>query len=297
MTLSISETLSWALDVLASARVDSPRVDAEIILCRYTSLNRAALYAEPNRRLDDETLSKIRDAVTRRTSGIPVQYAVGETEFLGCRIVVGPAVLIPRPETELLAVETIGFLKAALARKPPWGPLMPLAADIGTGSGAIAVALAKEIPDLTVHATDISPAALEVAAGNVSAAGLQSRVILHEGSMTEPLKACSLQGRLAAVASNPPYVSEAEWRTLPGDVKDYEPRQALLAGPEGLDCIGKLISEAPSFLARGGLLAFEMGAWQWPKVARLLSLQPKLGAFRVIRDLAGYERIATAIRI
>jgi release factor glutamine methyltransferase len=228
---------------------------------------------------------------------MPVQYVVGDTDFLGHRIEVGPAVLIPRPETELLALEAIGFLKAALARRPPWGPPEPLAADVGTGSGAIAVALAAELPDLKVHATDTSHAAIEVAAHNVAAADLASRVILHEGSMTDPLRGGPLEGKLAAIVSNPPYVSEASFRTLPAVVKDYEPREALLAGPDGLDYITRLISEGPSMLAPGGLLAFEMGAWQWPKVVRLLDAQHVLGCFRVIRDLAGYERIATAIRI
>ncbi len=297
MSLTISETLGWALEVLSAARVDSPRVDAEIIVCHYTSLPKAQLYAEPRRLVDDETLFKIREAVTQRTSGTPVQYAVGDTEFLGHRIAVGPAVLIPRQETELLALEAIRFLKAALERRPPWGPPEPLAADVGTGSGAIAIALAAELPELTVHATDTSPSAIEVAAGNAAAAGVSSRVILHQGSMTEPLRGGPLEGRFAAVVSNPPYVSEAEWRTLPAGVKDYEPREALLAGADGLDYIGKLIQEGPSLLAPGGLLAFEMGAWHWPKVVRLLDAQHMLGCFKVIRDLAGYERIATAIRI
>lgn len=297
MTLTISETLSWALKVLTAARVESPRVDAEIILCHYTSLNRTDLYADPNRRIHPDTLSSIQEAVTSRTSGIPVQYVVGETEFLGHRIAVGPSVLIPRPETELLALEAVNFLRAALAKTPPWGPLPPLAADIGTGSGAIAVAMALEIPQLTVHATDTSPAALEIAAQNASQLRVGSRVIMHEGSMTDPLGEDSLMGKLAVVVSNPPYVSEAEWRTLDPTVKDYEPKEALLGGPEGMDYITELISKAPSMLAPGGLLAFEMGAWQWPKVAHALYGQLELGCFKVIRDFAGYERVATAVKI
>lgn len=285
------------MQVLTAAGVDSPRVDAEIILRHYTSLDRAALYADPTRSIDESSLSEIREAVTRRTSGIPVQYVVGETEFLGRPVEVGPGVLVPRQETELLALETINFLKAALARRPPWGPPEPLAADLGTGSGAIALAMAAELPELTVHATDTSAAALEVATRNVSRAGLESRVVLHHGSLIEPLEGRSLQGRLAAIASNPPYVSESEWRTLPAVVKDYEPAEALLAGPEGLDYIEELIGRSPAYLAPGGLLAFEMGAWQWPKVSRLLNAQLELGCFRVIRDLAGYERIATAVKI
>lgn len=297
MTLTISETLSWALEVLVAARVESPRVDAEVILCHFTSLNKAALYAEPGRGIDAGTASEIRDAVTRRTSGVPVQYVVGETEFLGHCVKVGPAVLIPRPETELLAMEAVNFLKRALSLKPPWGPPEPYAADLGTGSGAIAVALAKELPELTVYATDTSAAALDAASNNVSGANVSSRVTLLQGSMAKPLEDEALNGRLAAIVSNPPYVAEGEWRSLPDNVKDHEPKEALLAGPDGLDYIKMLIAEAPCFLAPGGLLAFEMGAWHWPKVAKLLSDQIQLGCFRVIRDLAGYERIATAIRI
>lgn len=297
MALTISETLSWALNVLTAAKVESPRVDAEIILCHFTSLKKADLYAEPGREISQDTSNAIREAVTGRTAGTPVQYVVGESDFLGHRIEVGPAVLIPRPETELLAEEGIRFLRDALSLKPPWGPLEPLAADVGTGSGAIAVALAGALPRLTVYATDTSAAALELAAKNAEAAGVSSRVSFLQGSMTGPLGDKSLGGKLAAIVSNPPYVSDGEWRSLPDIVKDYEPKEALIAGPDGLDFIRKLIDDGPSLLAPGGLLAFEMGAWHWPKVARLLYAQKRLGCFRVIRDFAGYERIATAVRI
>jgi release factor glutamine methyltransferase len=297
VALTISDTLSWALDVLTAAKVESPRVDAEIIICHFTSLKKADLYAEPARVVDDVTSTAIRDAVTDRTSGTPVQYIVCEADFLGHTIRVNPSVLIPRPETELLAVEAIDFLNAALSIKPPWGPMAPLAADVGTGSGAIAIALAKAVSELTVYATDKSKDALELAADNAASAGVSSRVTFLDGSMMEPLRDAAGGKGLTAIVSNPPYVTEGEWRSLPDVVKDYEPRGALLAGPEGLDYIAELIGDGPDLLAPGGLLAFEMGAWQWPKVARLLYAQTKLGCFRVIRDLAGYERIATAIRI
>jgi len=283
--------------VLTAAKVESPRVDAEIILCHFTSLKKADLYAEPAREIDQDTSDAIRDAVTDRTSGIPVQYVVGESDFMGHRIRVTPSVLIPRPETELLAEEAVRFLRGALSLKPPWGPPAPLAADVGTGSGAIAIALASALSKLTVYATDASAEALKLARDNVAGAGLSSRVSLLEGSMTGPLADESLRGKLAAIVSNPPYVSDGEWRSLPDIVKDYEPKEALLAGPEGLDYIKKLIDDAPPLLAPGGLLAFEMGAWHWPKVARLLYAQRRLGCFKVIRDFAGYERIATAVRI
>ena len=297
MILTIQETMSWAIDVLSSAKIESPRVDAEIILCHFTLLKRADLYSEPAREIDDETLAGIREAVTRRTSGDPVQYVVGETQFLSHRIAVGPGVLIPRPETEQLAMEGISFLKSALQRTPPWGPPEPLAADIGTGSGAIAVAIAMELPELTVYATDTSPEALETATANAFDCGVSDRVVVLEGSMLEPLAKKSLDGKLAAVISNPPYVSSSQWRTLPFHIKECEPKEALLAGEDGLDFIRRLIADAPAVLAPGGLLAFEMGAWQWPSIAKLLDRQHGLGCFRVLRDLAGYERIATAIRI
>jgi release factor glutamine methyltransferase len=297
VALTIAETLSWALDVLTAAKVESPRADAEIILCHFTSLSKADLYAEPRRVVDEVTSNAIRDAVTDRTSGTPVQYVVGEADFLGHRVRVNPSVLIPRPETELLAAGAIDFLKRALSLKPPWAPLRPLAADVGTGSGAIAVALSKAIPELILYATDTSREALELAADNASFAGVSSRVTFLEGSMVKPLADVPQNGGFAAIVSNPPYISDGEWRSLPDIVKDYEPREALLAGPEGLDYIRELIETGPPLLCPGGLLAFEMGAWQWPKVARLLYAQTLLGSFRVIRDLAGYERIATAIRI
>jgi release factor glutamine methyltransferase len=296
-SLTVTEILNWTFSVLKAAGVESPRSEAEIIVCHFLSKTRADIYAEPNAQLSEETASLIKDAIKHRSAGVPVQYVVGETQFLDHVMKVRPDVLIPRPETELLALEGIRFLSEALERRPPWGMKEALAADIGTGAGPLAVALAAALPQLTVYATDVTPVALEVALENATIAGVADRVRTLEGSMLKPLKRESLDGRLAAVLCNPPYVSDSQWALLPDEVKDYEPKEALLAGPDGLDCIEELIGEAPSLLASRGLLAFEMGAWHWPKVARLLERQKQLGSFTVIRDLAGYERIATAIRI
>jgi release factor glutamine methyltransferase len=296
-SLTVTEILNWTFNVLKAGGVESPRSEAEIILCHFLSKNRASVYAEPAARLSAETTSQIKEAVKLRSAGAPVQYVVGETQFLEHVMKVRPGVLIPRPETELLALEGIRFLSEALERRSPWGPPEPLVADIGTGAGPLAVAIAAALPSLTVYATDVSPAALDLTRENAESAGVADRVETLEGSMLRPLSGKSLQGRLAAVLCNPPYVSESQWVLLPDEVKDHEPKEALLAGPDGLDCIEELIREAPSLLASRGLLAFEMGAWHWPKVARLLERQKQLGSFRVIRDLAGYERIATAIRI
>lgn len=294
---TVSEILSWTISVLKAAGVESPRTDAEIITCRFLSQSRASVYAEPSKELSEEIASSIKEAVKLRCSGVPVQYVVEETQFLDHRIRVRPGVLIPRPETELLALEGMEFLTRVLASRPPWGPPEPLAADIGTGAGPLAVALAAALPQLTVYATDIAPPALDLTQENARIAGVADRVITLQGFMVEPLKEASLKGKLAAVLCNPPYVSESQWSLLPDEVRDHEPKEALLAGPEGLDRIEELIRQAPSVLAPRGLLAFEMGAWQWPKVVKLLERQTQLGSFRVVSDLAGYERIATAIRI
>jgi len=295
--LTVNEILNWTSSVLAAAGIESPRSDAEIILCRFLSTDKTSIYADPSKRLPEEVACRVKEAVKQRSSGVPVQYIVEETQFLDHLIKVKPGVLIPRPETELLAVEATKALSEALDKRPPWGPPEPLAADIGTGAGPLAVALAAAIPRLTVYATDISPEALEMTRENAETAGVGDRVMTLKGHMVEPLKDRSLEGRLAAVVCNPPYVSEPQWAILPDEVKDHEPREALMAGAEGLDRIEELIAEAPAFLTSRGVLAFEMGAWQWPKVLRLLDRQTKLGSFRVIRDLAGYERIATAIKI
>jgi release factor glutamine methyltransferase len=295
--LTVSEMLDWAFHVLKAADVESPRSDAEIIICSLLSRDRASVYAEPSRKVDEDTVRRIKEAVARRSAREPVQYVVGQTQFLDHRLRVKPGVLIPRPETELLALEVIDFLSETLERRPPWGPVEPLAADIGTGAGPLAVAMASALPRLTVYATDVSPAALGLAGENASAAGVADRVVLLQGQMVAPLKEKSLDGKLAAVVCNPPYVSDSQWSLLPEEVRDHEPREALLAGPQGLDRIEELIEEAPYMLAPRGLLAFEMGAWQWPKVVKLLERQMLLGSFRVIRDLAGFERIATAVRI
>lgn len=221
------------------------------------------------------------DLTRRRALGEPLQYVTGVAGFRHLDVAVGPGVFIPRPETEQV-------VDRALAHLPKGG----IAVDIGTGSGAIALAIAQERPDADVWATDISPRALSWAEGNVSA--LSSAVHLISGDLFDGLPS-SLRRRLHVVVSNPPYVRRGEADGLPGDVRDHEPEVALFAGGDGLDVVGRIASEAGEWLREGGWLVLEIGATQGDQGVALVE-RLGYGEVSVGMDLSGRERIVEARR-
>jgi release factor glutamine methyltransferase len=224
----------------------------------------------------------------RRLAGEPLQYILGRWAFRGLDLVVDPRVLIPRPETEVVAGVAIEEARRAA------GP--PVVADLGTGSGAIALAVAQEVPTAEVWATDVSPSALEVARANLAAIGpaAASRVHFAEGMWYEALPS-GLRGRLSVIASNPPYVSEAEFTGLPAEVRDHEPAGALVAGPDGLECLEHLLAGGIGWLEPGGALVLELAPAQ---AAPLRAAAEAAGyeGLAVCRDLAGRDRVLVAHR-
>ncbi|HEY5999241.1 MAG TPA: peptide chain release factor N(5)-glutamine methyltransferase, partial [bacterium] len=218
-----------------------------------------------------------------RSGRAPLAYVTGEREFWSLRLAVDARVLVPRPETETL-------VEAALARVGGAARI----ADLGTGSGAVAIALAVELPLARLWAVDRSAAALEVARGNAATHGVAGRISFLAGDLCGPL--ASLAGTLDAVVSNPPYVPTAQIESLQPEVRDHEPRLALDGGPDGLAVIGRIVAQAPPLLRPGGLLLLEVGAGQAPAAAALLAGG---GAFETIErlpDLAGIERVVAARR-
>jgi release factor glutamine methyltransferase len=222
--------------------------------------------------------------IERRTAREPFAYLLGEREFWSIPLDVGPTVLIPRPETETL-VEAV--LELA-------GEGSPFLADIGTGSGAVAVALATELREARIAATDISRAALKTARRNAARHGL-TRIEFLAGDLCAPLRRLGPAGCLDILASNPPYVREAEWRRLEPEVRDYEPKPALVPGPTGLEIIGRLVDEAPVWLKPGGWLALEIGRGQGRAVRSLL--RRGWTDVRSWHDLRGIERVLAARRV
>jgi release factor glutamine methyltransferase len=258
--------------------------DAELLLLHRLGVARTALFLDPDRTLTDAEQADYDRDLSRRLAGEPIQYITGEQEFYGLKLRVTPAVLIPRPETELL-------VEAVLERLPTRDPAQPLrVVDIGTGSGAIAIALAVERPGLQVTTLDISPTALAVARENAAAHGVAGRIRFLESDL---LAAVAGEAPFDAIVSNPPYVPETDRATLHPQVRDHEPASALFAGPDGLDIYARMIPEAYTALPPGGLLALEFGHGQREALASLL------GAWNDVEfldDLQQIPRVALARR-
>jgi release factor glutamine methyltransferase len=234
-------------------------------------------------------LTKSSELVKRRGEGTPVAYLVGKKEFYSLPMRVTPDVLIPRPETEFVVVAALDALKESSSRSNVQGP--KLVADVGTGSGAIAVAIAKHAPQCRVIAIDVSDAALAIAKENAEAHGVEERVDFREGDLLSALPA---EPRFTVIASNPPYVSEIEFEALAPEVRKNEPRQALVAGPSGTEVIERLIPQAAERLLAGGWLIVEVSPMIAGRVGDLVAADGRFEAANVTKDLAGLARVVKA---
>lgn len=279
----LGQVLMLAADYLRRRGSPSARLDAELLLAHVLGFTRLDLYVQFDRPLMEKELAPFRELVRRRGRGEPVAYLVGQREFRSRTFMVNPAVLIPRPETELL-VETA--LEALADTPPGW------AVDVGTGSGAIAVTLALEAPSRSVAAVDVSAAALDVARANARRHGVEETITWLQGDLLAPVVAARCVP-LTAVVSNPPYVATGDWERLDPTVRDYEPRIALDGGEDGLRIIARLIAESATYLAPGGFLALEIGAGQQAGVAQLLA-EAGFEHVQWRHDGAGHPRVALA---
>jgi release factor glutamine methyltransferase len=237
--------------------------------------------------VEGEGLRRAQALLERRAGREPLQDLLGTQEFCGLEFEVEPGVLIPRPETELLVDEAV--------RRTAMSP-RPVIADLGTGSGCIAVSLAKRLPLAVLHATDCSAEALRVARRNAERHGVTGQVTFLEGDLLEPLRERGLSGRVACLVSNPPYIAERDWDTLQPEVKLYEPRVALAGGEDGLAVYRRLVREAADFLAADGWLILEIGRGQAAAVRALIEATQRYGRVDVRPDQAGIERVVSAQR-
>jgi release factor glutamine methyltransferase len=283
---TVLDLILWSADYLADKGVESPRLDAEHLLAHVVGVARLGLYLQFDRPLTSEELDGFRPLLRRRAQREPLQYIVGRQPFRELDLEVTPAVLIPRPETEVL-VDVILEWAAERDGEPM------TAVDIGTGSGAIALSLAFEGAFASVLATDVDEEALRVAGRNRDAAGLTGRVELRHGPLFEPLRPGE---RFDVIVSNPPYVAESEAATLQPEVADWEPRGALFGGEDGLDVLRGLVLGARDALKPGGMLALEVGAGQAATVARMMEDADGYDDVRVRRDYAGKQRIVSGRR-
>jgi len=283
----LADALRDAIARLAAV-TDVPRSDAEELLSRVLGVGRGDLRAAGARVLDAPQRERFEDWLARRLAGEPVQYVTGRAAFRDLDLAVDRRVLVPRPETEGLVEAVLETLAAERAR---WR--RPAVLDLGTGSGAIALAIAREWPAASVTATDASADALDVARANAAALGLENRVTFAHG---EWFDAVGSDERFEVVVSNPPYVALSEADDLPADVRDWEPHAALFSGEDGLDDARALLEDAPRHLVAGGLLALELGESHVREVAGWLEGAHDWSRVEVREDLAGRPRVLLAFR-
>jgi release factor glutamine methyltransferase len=286
-TWTVLKVLNWAKDYFAQKNFPTPRLDAEVLLAEALGADRVSLYTNWERPLTEDERAKYRRLVKARAEGCPAAYLRGKKEFMSIEFRLTRDVPVPRPETEFVVEAALD----ATAKDEEFH-----AADIGTGSGNIAVAVAHFRPNARITAVDISAAALEVARKNAEAAGVADRVEFLEGDMLAPLEGKDFEGKLKLILSNPPYVTEDEFAALDPGIRDYEPKQAFLAGTDGLDAIRVLVRDAPRCLAPGGTLAFEIGATQARAVRALVEETAAFEDIRIIKDYSGNDRVITAKR-
>jgi release factor glutamine methyltransferase len=270
-------------------------MNAELLIMFTLDCNRAYLYAHPERELSSDETQRYDEALARRAAGVPAQYITGHQEFWGLDLIVSPAVLIPRPETEHVVEAVLELISETESKqnqdqRPRTRASAPhdlRIVDVGTGSGAIALALAKELPTAQIHATDISPVALDVARANAARHELTSRIKFHYTDLLDGFSPASFD----FVVSNPPYVGESEEDSVQLEVRKFEPRNAVFAGPTGLEVIERLIPQALTVLKPGGWLVFEISGTIAEVVRRQLKGWADVG---LTNDLQGIARVAAA---
>ncbi len=285
--ITVREALRRASSFLRQhSNIDEPRLTAEILLRHTLGMTRARFFASLQDPLEDHAWETFMEAVNRRVNGEPIQYITGEQDFDGLSMSVNKAVLIPRPETELL-VEHVSRLIDDMEH-----PDSPTLVDIGTGSGAIAISLAVRHPRLHVMAVDISEEALRMARQNAARHGVEQRITFLRGDLLQPL--IDKKQAVDIVVSNPPYIPTREIEKLDSHVKDAEPVLALDGGEDGLDCYRTIAVHLRQTLRPSGLVAFEVGIGQAWEVRRILLNQANMEQVEIFEDFAGIERMVIA---
>jgi release factor glutamine methyltransferase len=278
MPATVRELLTEGTRRLSRVVKDNPKLIAEYLLRSILSLKKIDLYLEPERPVSAAAAAEFWTKVGRKLEREPLQYIIGSTEWFGLMLRCDPRALVPRPETEILTEKAIELV-------PPGEKSRLL--EIGTGNGAIAIALARELPAAEVVATDLSAEALTLAADNVGSYNLGTRIDLRQGSLFEPVAA---DPPFDLVISNPPYVRDGEYAGLPPEVRDHEPATALVAGDDGLDIIKPLIAGAPGHLKPGGWLILEFGVDHAISVKQLSAAAGKYADPVIVSDYNGQER-------
>ena len=284
---TIGRLLNWTADFLRQHGSESPQLDAQLLLAHTRKCRRIDLFTSYSDIASEQVRSDFRELVRRRSAGTPVAYLTGTREFYSLEFHVTRDVLIPRPETEFVILALLDLIKAHYAQAQSLA-----IADVGTGSGILAACVARHVPQSRIWATDISPRALAVARENCQQHAVAERVQLCEGDLLAPIPE---DVRFDFVLSNPPYVSEQEYADLPRDVRDYEPRQALVAGPTGVEVIERLVPQAAQHLQPGGWLLLEISPMIEHMVHRVIARDGRYEASSTMPDLTGHPRVVQAV--
>jgi len=283
-SLQVADALRWAVRLLTTAAIETPRLDAELLLAHVLQCNRAQLRAYWSDELPQPDIAAYTALVRRRAAREPAAYLLGERPFYDITLTVTPAVLVPRPETEHL-------IEAALAWAAQQGRTCLRGVDVGTGSGAIAIVLARHLPGAAIAAVDVSPEALAVAQHNAARLGVAARIAFAQSDLL-----AQVMGNFDLIVANLPYVDRDELPTLMPEVSRYEPQLALDGGPGGLDIVARLIAVLPTRLAPGGLALFELDPRQMAQAADLARAALPTAIIATIRDYGGHERVLAVER-
>jgi release factor glutamine methyltransferase len=280
--VTVGELLNRSRQALTRAGVERPALEATWLLEKVLQTTGLRLHVERSRVLTHPECIEAETLIARRSAREPLQYVLGSQEFCGLDFEVDPTVLIPRPETELLVEEALQAVS---------GKDHPIIVDIGTGSGCLAVTLATRLPSAEVYAVDSSPAALAVARKNIVRHSVGGKIACLLGDLCSPLACHRLVGQVDVIVSNPPYIAEQEWPALQPEVRNFEPRGALVAGATGIEVHGRLIEQAWRYLVPGGWLFMEVGKGQSDAVCRLAAGTGRYAGATFRLDAAMIERI------
>ncbi len=285
---TIQKLLNWVVGYLADKDIDLPRLSAELLLSDVLGLKRIELYTNFDKPVTQQQLDRLHGLVKRAGRHEPIAYLLGKTEFYSLKFKVSPDCMIPRPETELLVDRAVEFLRSRNGEQS--------VCDLCTGSGCIAIAIAKNFADAGIIATDISKAALNIAAENLTVHNLEGRVQLLCGDLFEPIMQHLDAGKFDLIVCNPPYVSAAEFEKLGKNVKDYEPKLALFAGDDGLDIYRRIIEKVEAFLKPGAALMLEIGYAQGPAVKEMLEQANCFSKIAIEKDFNSNDRVVIATK-
>jgi len=288
---TVGQALRNICEIFKNRGIINSEREAEILLSYSLEMSRSEIYLNSDRVLKDIEKTKLEKKIQKRIEKIPLQYITKHQEFMGIDFFVEKGVLIPRPETEILVEEVIKKLK-----NYKYSDNMQIA-DLGTGSGVIAVSIAKFINNITVYATDISKKSLQIALKNAQKHSCENKIIFLHGNLFEPFKNKIEKFSLEAIISNPPYIDSCDYELLPPEVRDNEPKIALFGGIDGLDYYRKIIKKSSQYLKRNGFLALEMGVNQSKIVKELIIEKDNFNQdIEIIKDYLGIERVVIAYR-